>query len=367
MADHSISIDEHTPIHIGDNTEFTLLLTEQLADLLPSVIKEICEVSLRNESDKYDSVSEIIRRHANKNITVGLDSPSDLFEEKTWSNSAIADIALIICNHVRMLFNIGKAFGKEDAVLGLELLVSILLEATDISETSGLLRMADGRTQFHPPDEVTFRALLFRYAGIVFRKLEKARIAKFHPRVVPLVIGAWGTFSADEIGRRGIEFLSRELIICSGDNKPCNFSGKEIQPSLEADVSCDIEKVKVLINLLKYDHVPEDRKTAVLELFIDDLHLDVIEKQRMRRKVADVKLIHADLLIFQKHDSRKIDLMIDVLGLAFFDYKITPARIFFVKNIGKEIGFSVEELDNLIDEEVRILAFNSRHYSYTSR
>ncbi len=355
------------------NRDFSRALSERLFTVLPSVITEERETLHKatgntpiGEPPASVSVTpqEIIRSYANRNITLGMEATNDFFNAKTWPHSSLAEVALITANHIRMLYHIGKTYGKEETVLELEFLTTILFRAIDGSDSDGFLRIEGNRTVFHRPDEANQGTFLSLYSEKVARNLGKARIVQFLPEVAQIALAAWGMFSSDEIGRRGIEFLSREAVISSGGNRPTGQTEKTGSGSFETEGRCNVEKVKLLVNLLKDDHVPEDRKAALVEPFLRELRLDEVEAHRLQKKVPDTKLFKVDLLVFQQQPARKIDLMVDLVGLAFFDQKINPNRTIFVKNTGRDLGFSTDELERLLDDGVQTIAFKKRLFSF---
>ena len=247
-------------------SDFSKALAERLLDLLPAVITE-CETAQRDFSGKSEDLAGIIKSYANRNITIGLETTSDLFNVKPWPLGSITELSLISANHIRMLFNIGKTFGKETSVLGLELLTAIMAKAVEFPEKNISLKISEGRTHFIRKNDATIKTYFNYFAEQASRQMEKARIVNFMSRLAPVAIATWGLVTAEVIGNLGAELLSRDIIFSSEGGSSSAQSEKGSQDLSKADAQFDLEKAKLLVNLLKDDHVPEDRKATLVEPF----------------------------------------------------------------------------------------------------
>lgn len=336
---------------------FSKALAGQLSGMFGKLIEELRE-SQKNQTSKGDAhIQETIRTLGHSNFTIGYEGLKEIHPGEPWPPAVVSDLAAIIANHFRTIFFIGKDRGVKEELLGRELLLGVLLRATGEPGGWRVLQNQGETLYFHRPGSQELQDLISRFAEATNRLFGLVGALRSTPESAPAIISAWGFLSTCEIGE-----LARTVFSSKVQERPAGDSGSiPAGPSTKENATtCDLEKVKILINLLKTAHEAEDRKSAIMAPFLAELGLPPEENHRIERRMVETKPFPVDYLPFQREPWRKLDLLMDLIGFTWIDPKQIVIKTQFVKDVGRTLGFSPEDMDWLLEEEARAKAFRGR-------
>lgn len=334
--------------------------TTEIRELLDHLVPDLREGRVNPLPAGLTDWMEITRFFGRKNFTVGLEGTNEVLARDCWPPATGAEIGTILAHHLQLVFFLGKASGVKEEVLSRELLVSVLVHGTTEEGDRRLQPDGGQGLVFRKPGEPSFQGMISLLAEKTAWELTKARIVRFCPVVAAEVLAAWGLLSTLEVAQRAKDLLTKNLRV---EETPATTSSgaerRRFSPS-EKNALCDLEKVRILINLLKDDHLDDDRKTVMMKPFLDELTLPEEDAHRLKKKMADSKPFKVEYPLFLQNSWRKLDLMLDLIGLALSDQKMTPDKTRFLMEAGRALGYPTEELDWLMEEEVRAKSLRTR-------
>ncbi len=215
--------------------------------------------------------------------------------------AVIPEIAVVIRNQLAMIYDVGMAYGKSK-VLNKELLAGVLLTALGSSAGS---------------------------------------------------LAVWSNYLTRQVGKKAIEIFEKEIVLSEevieemsleteSVSVPTATSSRASTPS----ISPEMPKVQTLVNLLKVDGTIKAEEREYMQTIIGNADLTESEKADLTQAIDKSGKFVVDYSAFASSPDDAIGLLVDMVTLAKRDGTFHITEKMFVKQVGKLLGFS----DNDIDE-----------------
>lgn len=263
-----------------------------------------------------------------------------------------ADISTGIYIHMRMIAAIAYIGGydiKDDKVKSLIYLCLVGESIKDILKDGGIA--IGNKLAFSSLKSVSGKTLTKINRMVGFRLVTKfgekgaVNLVKFVP-VAGGIIGA----TVNAIGTNTIGNLAKKTFIQDSNelsdirNSFTEFDNTEFSEV----VDLNFLKFNSYINLIKIDGKIASEELEVFEkalnqsLLSEDIKLDLIAK------LNSAERINVDYSAFIDNIEDSLDLMTNLIKLAKADNEFHILEKMFIKNVGAQIGFSPEEIDDLM-------------------
>ncbi len=341
----------------GENTEVAHTLQKKLADQMMGVFDLV--VSDRSghfakHPDKIPdkkSVPSIINSYSVTNAAIS--GGASLVPGPWGMIAVIPEIAAVVRNQLAMIYDVGMAHGKSK-VLTKELLAGVLLTALG-SSAGTLLVMQGSKVLVKRVSLRAFQKLIVVLAGKITQQALKSAISKWLPVVGAAAMAAWSNYLTRQVGKKAVEIFEKEIVISDDVVEEIPLETElSSHPSVTADrsatlqISPDLPKVQTLINLIKVDGMVKAEERDYLYTIIGNADLTANEKEDLSKAIDNhVKLV-VDYSFFASSPDDAIGLLVDMTTLAKRDGNFHITEKMFVKQVGKMLGFSDNDIDEVM-------------------
>lgn len=262
-----------------------------------------------------------------------------------------ADISTGIYVHMRMIAAIAHIGGydvKDDKVKSLIYLCLVGESVKDILKDGGIiigsklamssLKSVSGKTLTKINRMVGFRLVTkFGEKGAV-------NLIKFVPFAGGIIGGTVNAIGTNVIGN-----LARKTFIENNDLKD-DSNSYTFYEDAEFTEACDINLLKFnsYVNLIKVDGKIAEEELEIFEkelnqsLLSEELKLELISRLYSKENLV------VDYSIFKNMINDSLELITNLIKLAKIDNEFHILEKMFIKNVGTQIGFSHEEIEELI-------------------
>ena len=338
---------------MSDNSDAQATLHAQLTEQLVGVFDGAAETQRAYYDENPDKrptrgdVDSIISKYSYMNAAIA--GGLSLVPGPWGLLAVVPEIVVVIRNQVKMVYDIGVAYGKDD-VMTRELLLGITLSASGAG-TIGLLTMHGGKVLVKRKALRVFQKLVAVFAGKVTQRLIKSTIAKWLPVVGAFAMAAWTKSSTTTIGRKAKEVLAMDIDLAQEDESRLLVDRGEVVTE-EAPVAAEndalVQKLHALANLMKADGRIADEEIEFLETILANSDLDMQQVESLRASFVQPQHHAVDFGPFQQDEDEALALMMDLVALANHDGEFHPAEKMYVKRVAKKIGFPDDEVAVLI-------------------
>ncbi len=338
-------------------------LQNQLAEKLMGLFEFVLGERLKHYEQEKDKASNeqntpsIIGMYANANAVI---SGGVGLAPGPWGMAAaLPEVSLIIRNQIAMICDIGRAYGKEKA-LTKELLAGIFLSAFG-STTLALLTVQGGKVLVKRTSLRAFQKVVSLLAGKVTQQLLKSMISKWLPVIGAAAMAVWSNYSTRQIGKHAvaifektIEYLPEEIV--DGEETKLDeqvaASFAEIdQTNLEGKLIYEMLTLKSLINLMKADGHIKIQEREYVKRFMEKVALKGREKVELTASIYSSTSFTIDYTVFANVPEEALTLMLDLVALARRDGKIHPSEKIYIKQVGKLVGFSDKDIEEMLTSD----------------
>lgn len=265
--------------------------------------------------------------------------------------AVIPEIAAVIRNQLAMIYDIGMAYGKS-IVLSKELLAGVLLTA--MGSSAGSLLVMQGSKVFVKRVALrAFQKIIEFLAGRILQQALKSAISKWLPVVGSAAIAVWSNYMTRQVGKKAIEIFEKEIVLSEEivedipmETESVSIPNVTVSRLSTSNISPDMPKVQTLVNLMKVDGTIKAEEREYVQTIIGNADLTEIEKRDLKRAIDKSGKFVVDYSAFASSPDDAIGLLVDIITLAKRDGTFHITEKMFVKQVGKLLGFS----DNDIDE-----------------
>ena len=267
--------------------------------------------------------------------------------------AVIPEIATVIRNQLAMIYDIGMAYGKSK-VLNKELLAGILITAMG-SSAGSLLVMQGSKVLVKRVALRAFQKIIAMLAGKVLQQALKSAISKWLPGVGAAAMAVWSNYLTRQVGKKAIEIFEKEIVLSEEVIEEMPLEAESVSVSTAAisrastlSTSPDMPKVQTLLNLMKVDGTIKAEEREYMETIIGNADLTESERADLTQAVEKSGQFVVDYSAFTGSPDDAIGLLVDMVTLAKRDGTFHITEKMFVKQVGKLIGFSDNDIDEIM-------------------
>lgn len=267
--------------------------------------------------------------------------------------AVIPEIAAVIRNQLAMIYDIGMAYGKSK-VLNKELLAGILITAMGASAGS-LLIMQGSKVLVKRVALRVFQRIIALLAGKITQQALKSVISKWLPGVGAAAMAVWSNYLTRQVGKKATEIFEKEIVLSDEvvEDMPLETESKTISTATISrastpNISPDMPKVQTLVNLMKVDGTIKAEEREYAQTIIANADLTESEKADLAQAMDKNGKFAVDYSAFASSPDDAIGLLVDMVTLAKRDGTFHIAEKMFVKQVGKLVGFSDDDIDEIM-------------------
>ena len=265
--------------------------------------------------------------------------------------AVIPEIAAVIRNQLAMIYDVGMAYGKSK-VLNKELLAGILITAMG-SSAGSLLVMQGSKVLVKRVALRAFQKIIVLLAGKITQQALKSAISKWLPGVGAAAMAVWSNYLTRQVGKKAIEIFEKEIVLSEEvveelpmETESLSVPAATISRASTPGNSPDLPKVQTLVNLMKVDGTIKVEEREYVQTIIGNADLTESERGDLTQAIEKSGKFAVDYAAFASSPDDAIGLLVDMVTLAKRDGTFHITEKMFVKQVGKLLGFS----DNDIDE-----------------
>jgi len=336
---------------VNENLKTAEGLQAQLADKM----MELFNVVISDRSKHYNqnpekipdknSISVVIKSYSMTNAAIS--GGASLIPGPWGMAASIPEIVAVIRNQLVMIYDIGMAYGKKD-VLTKELLAGVLLTAMGAGAGT-LLVMHGGKVLIKRATLRVFQRIILILAGKVTQQLLKSMISKWLPVVGAAAMAVWSNYLTRQVGKKAVEIFEKEIEFATEtvEEIPDEIAEKPFVKQVSDTPTISIERLKVqaLINLLKVDGKITPEEIEYVHTIVDNINLSNEEKTKLLDAIDSSTKFTIDYTSFVSMPDDAIGLLIDLVALAKRDGEFHIAEKMYVKQAGKLMGFSENDVE----------------------
>ena len=198
-----------------------------------------------------------------------------------------------------------------------------------------------------------FQQIIAMLAGKITQQALKSAISKWLPVVGAVAMAVWSNYLTGQVGKKAIEIFEKEIVLSEEVIKEMPLETESVSVPAATNnrtstpnISPDMPKVQTLLNLMKVDGTIKAEEREYMETIIGNADLTESEKADLTQAVDKSGKFVVDYSAFASSPDDAIGLLVDMVTLAKRDGTFHITEKMFVKQVGKLIGFS----DNDIDE-----------------
>ncbi|MCP4750304.1 MAG: TerB family tellurite resistance protein [Proteobacteria bacterium] len=319
-------------------------LSEKMLALFESVTMEREEYYSQNphKIPKKSEIKGIISSCGNKNALIS--GAVSLIPGPLGMAASVPEIALIIRNQIRMIYDIGVAQGKSDR-LTRELLAGIFASALGTGSL-GLFSDKESKIVINAASWQMFQKIMVFLAGRVTQQMLKSMTSKWLPIVGAVTMTVWSKYSTAQAGKKAVELLSKDIYIIDG--KDFQDIEIEIEPDIDDKLLTKL-KIVSLSNIMKVDKKILKVELDFIETLISNSDLDEATLDELRSELQSPELCEVDHSVFPDGHIDTIGLMLDLVSLAKRDGEFHSSEKKYIKQVGKIVGFNKDQISAFLD------------------
>lgn len=323
-------------------------LEERMFGLFDQVIEDRGKYYSRN-SDKIPvpgNVPSIVSSYANQNAVIS--GGSGLVPGPMGMLTIVPELALVIRNQLSMVYDIGVAYGYGKKLTS-ELLIGVFGYALG-SGALGLLAIHGQKVLVRRASLQFMQKVVQLMAGKVTQRVLKSMVSKWLPIAGAIALATWSKLSTHLIAERAISIFEKEIEISEETvDEESLKNSTDISNVDVAETNFEITKIQSLIQLMCVDGVMKEEEKEFIKTVISDSGLDEKEKSCLLEQVhSGSKTTKIDYSQISELPDEAIGLMVDLLGLAKRDGEFHITEKLFIKQVGKLLGFSADEIEEIL-------------------
>lgn len=313
-------------------------VADKLSELFETVITERKTHYKENEHAKISEgdIESIIKHYSNWNAIIA--GGSSMIPGPYGMVAAVPEIAAIIRNQLKMIYDIGVASGKEK-LLNKDLLLSVFASGLGLGTTS-LVVMHGSKIIIKRTSLRFFQRIIIMLAGRVSQQLLKSMVSKYLPVVGAVAMAAWARHSTKKIGAKAKSFLKEDIEIS-------NAEVDEVTSEAKAG-SIESEKIKSMINLMRADRINHELEKKFIIPIIEGSTLSKEDKDTFHAELDKSNSFQVDFSMFHDHPEEQIMHIIDLVALSKVDDEFHPAERLYIKSVARHFGIPEDDLNDII-------------------
>jgi uncharacterized tellurite resistance protein B-like protein len=166
-------------------------------------------------------------------------------------------------------------------------------------------------------------------------------------------MAVWSNYLTRQVGKKAVEIFEKEIVLSDEvieemplETESVSFPTATISRASAPGMSPDLPKVQTLVNLMKVDGTIRADEREYVQTIIGNADLTESEKADLTQAIDKSGKFIVDYSAFASSPDDAIGLLVDMVTLAKRDGTFHITEKMFVKQVGKLLGFS----DNDVDE-----------------
>ncbi len=325
--------------------EMSSILQDKMEGLFDAVIQGRKEYYQDNQVPTKNEIEGIVSKYGYLNA--GVSGTIGLIPGPWGMAAAIPEVIAVINNQLKMIYDIGMAYGKED-VLTKELLMAIF--ATGMGSGGiGLLSIHGSKVLVKRASLRILQKIIEFLGGKITQKVLKSMIAKWLPFVGAAGMAAWSKYSTTKIGEYAKEILSKEIEFDSNELTETDIVIEDAIVIDEVENITIEAKINALINLMKADNRIHEKEVEYIDTLIEKSNLDDSINSKLKENMKSTEIIKVDYNLFKDDPSESVGLISDLISLAKRDGEFHIKEKIFVKQVGKTLNYSENDLNEMMN------------------
>lgn len=294
------------------------------------------ELDTLNSNLGQDQTDALIRSYTNKNLLIS--TAASVIPGPLGVLSAIPQMVLIMSNQMKMIYDLGCAYDKEE-FFNKDILLDIPIMAFGGQTNLNLIQ--DAENLLDSPVEKLKDKSLDLGTAMVKQNLKKSMVT-FIPVGGTVIMNIWTKMATKKIATKSQAFFDPNQTLAP----PLSAN-----PALEKDI--EREKLKVLINLIESDgNIGENQIDFILPV-IQNCSLSNQNKELLVKEAQQLDSnFEINYSILNKDESEIDTLLMDMSILAKRDHYIHPAEKSYILEVcdktagDKELALDLLQLDD---------------------
>lgn len=259
-----------------------------------------------------------------------------------WGMLAIVpEIALVIREQLKMVYDIARAFGHEKITT--ELLLGVLLSGVG-SGIGGVIIIQGSKVVVKRATLRMIQRLVAALGGKITQRVLKSILARWVPFLGAAALGAWAKHSTKKLG-----LLAKEIFAKTISFDETVVDGEAETESQAANVAGLLtQKIRLMISMAWMDRSVHEKEREIIEELLEDSDLADKDLAELKQSLKSGKVAAVDYAEFTGREDEKIATVMDLILLMKIDDHVHPAERLFVKKVAQEMGLPATDIEEMI-------------------
>lgn len=324
---------------------------KQIGKLQAEMTKGLTEVFglVHSERKKYyasgktkptkKSIDSIINNYTNANTLIT--GSTSLVPGPLGMAAAIPELILIVRNQLSMCYDIGMAYEQEDQITK-ELLLAVLVSSSGIMGL-GLLKV-DGSTIL--VQRLSLR-IMQKVIAVIGEKITqraiRSMLSKWVPGLGATAMAIWSRLETQAMAKKATEIFSKEIKY-TAEKTDEDITLLLIDP-LRMDKEFLIDKLKLLINMMKIDGIMHMEELEMIKLVAANDNLQGAELEELLTKKKVGTGFKVKLRKYAKEPLKATAIVIELAALAKSDGEMDIREKAYLKWVCLRLGVDEKKLN----------------------
>ena len=334
-------------------------LTERMQGEISEKLEDAFEYVIRTKNDHYqkmpqeiprfDQIDLLIQSSAIKNAAIS--GGASLIPGPWGMLAVVPELVLVTRNQIELIYDIAAAHGKKEMITR-ELLLGVFISAMGTGAGTVLV-MQGGKYLVRRASLQVLQRLIALLGGKITQQAIKSAVSKWFPGVGALAMAAWTNYLTKQIGKKANEIMSHDIV-----NDPNTVDIELIKPiemeapaDLQSDVSTEMleyYKLQVLIGLIRIDGNISAEEEAYVTQALEHPGLTADQRLRLTAQLGGEPRALEGIEALAAAPDSAIALLSSMTALAKQDNSFHITEKLYIKQIGKLLGFSEEDVGEVV-------------------
>lgn len=326
-------------------------LTEKIEDAFNYVIKTKNEEYRANPKaiPTREQVPGMISKCANINSVVS--GGAGLVPGPFGMLAVVPELVVVIKNQIELIYDITRAYGQKEPA-DASLLLGIFVQAMGTSAGS-LIVLHGGKYVVKRASLSALQKVIVVLGGKITQQALKSAVSKWLPVVGAAAMAAWTNYMTRSIGNKAVEIMKVGVVIDDVDTidvdvDPAASAAASLSAEANSDLSFEFYKLQILIGLAKIDGNVSDEEAKYIENALDSSELTATQKLQLTAQLGGSQTTATGLDLLANVPEEAISLLSALTALAKQDGKFHVTERMYIKQIGKHLGFSPDDIDEIL-------------------
>lgn len=168
-------------------------------------------------------------------------------------------------------------------------------------------------------------------------------------KILPVVGGVIGG-SINAISTNTVGNIARNTFIKTNTESPTADQFMDVMEEIDDTPNIELLKFYSYLNIIKVDGNKRNEEFELFDNLISNSFLDDNLRMELIQKLHSKETDKVDYSQFKDYPEQSIQLLMNLILIAKCDNDLHIAEKMFIKNIAKQLGYSAEDIESLINE-----------------